>query len=111
MSKFARETLRRLRQRADDQQLDAETRQLLLDAAAALIRSAPKLRAVAEEFSDSAWLPDDITAEALTAAALAYSQESGSSSFCLAVPLTSPRLGVALAPYDKLLPVVVGEVG
>lgn len=110
MSTFASNTLRRLRQLADDQRLDAEVRQLLRDAAAALTRAAPQLRAVGEEFSDSAWLPDDASAEALTVAALAYSHETGSASFCLPVPLTSPRLAVALAPYDKLLPVVVSEV-
>jgi hypothetical protein len=99
----------RLRARIEQGDLDADTEQLLRDAAAALARAAPGLKPV--DFADTSSIPGGETREALLAAALDHAECVGCMDFLELVPGTSPQLVVAYGRPLSIINVLADQEG
>lgn len=94
----------RVRAHQAQYELSDDTNQLLRDVEAALLAKAPgPLDVVQPNLIIDAWLRGQQSKEALIAAALDHADESGSTTFFVALPDTEPPVIVALGEPAKLL--------
>lgn len=90
--------------------LPDETRQVLRDAEAALVRQKNIKPSLVRDFADTSFVPGQCTREALIEAALNHIDEVNAKAFLIPVPNTTPEIVVALGEPRELIDVLASRI-